>query len=323
MYNYYDTMHEYDCNLEPFTIFGSPPPNPYLSNQEIMSSNQSESNSNDFGAFGHSMELKEEKESDKVNGGMNCAQNDEDSFSKKQNNNNASVKASIPKKNISSISPISYKNCKNTNITKKIFTIKKVKKIKKYKKKNPMYWRNDDTKLYWKPKIGQFGQKSLNKAIQESELPVKYKKHIYLPSSKYFTGIATIEFNYHSLSEKVMDIYSKGKEEEPRQNENYEAFTAILNYCNEIGNDHLPESVKKVKDLIEMKYEDLIRMFYDSDYFIDFKEKEKDKIQFHDEGIKLQEGFSLSEDYGLIKLFKKRKRYQLSPTKKISSKKVG
>ena len=182
-----------------------------------------------------------------------------------------------------------------------------------------MYWRNDDTKLYWKPKIGQFGQKLLKKAIKESELPLKYKKDIYLPNTKYFTGKAAIEFNYHSLSEMFMDIYSKGKEEESRQNENYEAFTDILSYCNEIGNDHLPESVKKVKDLIEMKYEDLIRMFYDSDYFIDFKEKEKDKIQFHDEEIKLQEGFSLLEDYGLIKLFKKRKRYQFSQTKKISS----
>lgn len=186
-----------------------------------------------------------------------------------------------------------------------------------------MYWRNDGTKKYWKPKIGQFGQKLLNKAIKESELPLEYKKYIYLPSTKYFTGIATIEFNYHSLSEMVMDIYSKGKEEKPRQNENHKTFTAILKYCNEIGNDNLPESVKKVKDLIEMKYEDLIRMLYDSDYFIDFKEKKKDKIQFHDEGIKLQEGFSLLEDYGLIKLFKKRKRYRFSQTKKISSKKVG
>lgn len=316
MYNYYDIMHENDYNLESFTIFESSPPNPNLSNQDIMSSNQSESNSNDFGASGHNMELKEENESDKNNDGMNFAQNDEDPYCKKHNNQNTSVKASVSNKNISSTRPNSDGNCKSKNIKNKIFTIEKVKKSKK---KNPMYWRNDDTKLYWKPKIGQFGQKLLNKAIKESELPLKYKKHIYLPSTKYFTSIASIEFNYHSLSEMFMDIYSKGKEEESRQNENYEAFTDILSYCNEIGNDHLPESVKKVKDLIEMKYEDLIRMFYDSDYFIDFKEKEKDKIQFHDEGIKLQEGFSLLEDYGLIKLFKKRKRYQFSQTKKISS----
>ena len=319
MYDYFEIMHENDCNLEPFITFGSSPPNPNLSNQDIMSSNQSESNSNNFGASGHNMELKEENENDKDIDGMNFAQNDEDSYCKKHNNQNASVKASVPNKNISSTSPNSDKNCKNKNIKKKIFTIEKVKKRKKSEKKNPMYWRNDDTKLYWKPKIGQFGQKLLNKAIKESELPLKYKKHIYLPSTKYFTGIAAIEFNYHSLSEMFMDIYSKGKEEEPRPKENHEAFTDILNYCNEIGNDQLPESVKKVKDLIEMKYEDLIRMFYDSDYFIDFKEKEKDKIQFHDEGIKLQEGFSLLEDYGLIKLFKKRKRYQFSQTKKISS----
>ena len=159
MYNYYEIMHENDCNLESFIIFGSSPPNPNLSNQDIMSSNQSESNSNNFGASGHNMELKEENENDKDIDGMNFAQNDEDSYCKKHNNQNASVKASVPNKNISSTSPNSDKNCKNKNIKKKIFTIEKVKKRKKSEKKNPMYWRNDDTKLYWKPKIGQFGQK--------------------------------------------------------------------------------------------------------------------------------------------------------------------
>ena len=98
--------------------------------------------------------------------------------------------------------------------------------------------------MYWKTKIGQFGQKSLNKAIKESELPLKYKKDIYLASRNYFTGIARIEFNYHSLSEMVMDIYSKGKENKEKQNKNYEAFTDILNYCNEIGNDQLPKCKK-------------------------------------------------------------------------------
>ena len=306
--DYYDIKHESDLDLEPFMNFGDP----YLSNQDIikiMSSNQSESNSYDFGA----------NEFGKDNGGMNFAQNDEDSFCKKYNNQNASANASVPNKNISSTCPDSDKNSQSKNNKKKIFTIAKVRKIKKAKENDPMYWRNDDTKRYWKPKVSQFGQKILNKAIKESKLPDKYKKDIFVPSSKHFTSIVTSEFNFKSLSETVMEIYSKGKEERNRQKENFAAFTGILNYCNQIGNDHLPESVKKVKDLIEMKYEDLIRMFYNSDYFSDFKEKEKDKIQFHDEGIKLQEGFSLLENNGLITLFRKRKRKQFSPTKKISS----
>jgi hypothetical protein len=60
-----------------------------------------------------------------------------------------------------------------------------------------------------------------------------------------------------------------------------------------------------------MKYEDFIRMFYKSDEFISFKQNKKTK--FYDEGTKKQEGFTISEDYGLIKLLKrKRERGQTS-----------
>ena len=59
-----------------------------------------------------------------------------------------------------------------------------------------------------------------------------------------------------------------------------------------------------------MSYEDLIRKFYDSDEFIDFKNDEHTK--FFDDVFLKQEKFSLLKDYGLINLFKmikkKRKR---------------
>ena len=59
-----------------------------------------------------------------------------------------------------------------------------------------------------------------------------------------------------------------------------------------------------------MRYEDLIKMFYNSENFNTFKEDKK--TIFFNDGTKAQEGFSLLEDYGLIKLFKilkkKRKR---------------
>ena len=51
-----------------------------------------------------------------------------------------------------------------------------------------------------------------------------------------------------------------------------------------------------------MTYEDLIKSFYDSDKFIEFKDY--DNTKFYDDGTKKQEGFSLLDQYGLVNLFK-------------------
>lgn len=51
-----------------------------------------------------------------------------------------------------------------------------------------------------------------------------------------------------------------------------------------------------------MSYEELIKKFYDSYEFNNFRDDIKTK--FYDDGTKEQEGFSLLENYGLIKLFK-------------------
>ena len=90
------------------------------------------------------------------------------------------------------------------------------------------------------------------------------------------------------MSYNVKDIFTIGKESEDLQKQNNEAFTKIYNYFNKIGNDNLSESVRKVKDFLEMNYEELIRMFYDSSDFIVFKEDHMTK--FFDEGTKKQEG---------------------------------
>ena len=172
----------------------------------------------------------------------------------------------------------------------------------KIEKKLPEYWRFDATKKYWKSKISQFCEERLNKLIKGSDLPEALKIPIHKPNSLSFTANVKAKDNFGFLSESLKDIFSIGKDTEDLQKQNYDAFTKIFNYFNIIGNDHLPESLQKLKDFLEMSYEDLIRMFYDSDDFTTFKEDYMTK--YYDEGTKDQEGFSLLEDYGLIKVFK-------------------
>jgi hypothetical protein len=60
----------------------------------------------------------------------------------------------------------------------------------------------------------------------------------------------------------------------------------------------------EIKNLLEMTYEDFIKKFYESEEFISFKNEETTK--FYDEGTKKQEGFTISEDLGLIKIFRRK-----------------
>ena len=68
--------------------------------------------------------------------------------------------------------------------------------------------------------------------------------------------------------------------------------------------------MKEIKEFLEMNYEHLIMKFYDSLEFNIFKEDSKSK--FFNDGIRVEKGFSVLENYGLIRLFKmigrKRKR---------------
>ena len=68
-----------------------------------------------------------------------------------------------------------------------------------------------------------------------------------------------------------------------------------------------------------MKYEDVIKLFYKSERFKEFKENETTK--FFEEGIKKEKNISLLEDEGLIKLFqmtKKKRKREIFSSNKIS-----
>lgn len=190
----------------------------------------------------------------------------------------------------------------NTQIEKDRFKLQKEKK--------QIEWRMDNTKKHWKTRISNYAKEEINKYISESDLPKELKNLIHSPHSKKFSANPVVTANYKFLNYNLFQIFTIGKEDGKLQRQNEENITKIFEYIEKVGLDNISESLRKIKNFFEMTYEDLIRKFYDSYEFLDFKNDET--TIFYDEGIKKQEKFSLLKDYGLIKLFKmiqkKRKR---------------
>jgi len=166
------------------------------------------------------------------------------------------------------------------------------------------YFRVEDAKKHIKKAISQFATQELNSLIQNSELGVKFKKIIHLPNYKLFTSNSKELDNLDFLSFKVKKVFTYGKEEGNRQDKNEENLSRILEYKKH------PEQTKKIKEFLDLTYEDIIKLFYKSSNFEKFKNSKL--TQFFDDGIKSQKKISLLEDDGLLKLFemtkKKRKR---------------
>lgn len=245
--------------------------------------------------FHKDIPLNEENEQDMDINQIKPKINDEDRYSKKTKNQKVA-------------DPIETSTRVNSDPKDKSSITKENKFV--IEKKCPKYWRFDATKKYWKSKISQYAEEQLNKLIQNSNLPNELKIQIHKPNSLAFTANVTVKDNYNFLSYNLSDIFSIGKETEELQKQNHEAITKIFDYFSKFGKDSLSENDKLVREFLEMNYEQLIKKFYDSDEFIKFKDDYM--TQYFDEGTKRQEGFSLLEDYGLIRVFKmlkkKRKR---------------
>ena len=230
---------------------------------------------------------------------INPIQNDEDPFTKRMNNKEEPKAES--NKQISSTSPTSDKKSKI-----------KIKKVDKFISKDnslPNYWRFDMVKKYFKSKISDFGSELINGLIQDGDLPEELKKIIHKPNSLMFTANVKVTDNFYFLNNNLRTIFTIGKETEDLQKQNEDNISNIFGYFEKIGHK-LSNNLKAIKDFFDMSYKDLIIKFYESYEFTNFKEDAKTK--FYDEGTIRQEGFSLLEDYGLIKIFmmlkKKRKR---------------
>lgn len=189
----------------------------------------------------------------------------------------------------------------------------RIQKVDKFKAKNqslPNYWRFDMVKKHFKSRIIEFGYDWINKMIQKSDLPEELKKKIHKPNSLLFTANVKVTDNYNFLKDNLRKIFTIGKEKENLQKQNEYNIMKIFEYFEKVRNNTLSDNLREIKVFFEMNYEDLIRKFYLSDKFTEFKEDSITK--FYDEGTIKQEGFSLLKDFGIIKLFmmlkKKRKR---------------
>ena len=166
------------------------------------------------------------------------------------------------------------------------------------------YFRVEDAKKHIKKAISQFATQELNRLIKNSDLGVKFKKQIHLPNYKLFTSNSKELDNLDFLSFKLKKVFTYGKKDGNRQEKNEENLNRILEY------KKYPEKTKKIKEFLDLTYEDIIKLFYKSSNFEEFRNTKL--TQFFDEGIKSQKKISLLEDEGLLKLFemtkKKRKR---------------
>lgn len=223
---------------------------------------------------------------------INPIQNDEDPFIKRMNDKSKTK----PERNkqIFSTSPTSDKKSKI-----------KIKKVDKFTTKDnslPNYWRFDMAKKHFKSKISDFGTDLINGLIHDGDLPEELKmKIIHKPNSLLFTANVKISDNYNFLNNTLRTIYTIGKETEDLQRKNDENITNIYGNFEKVGHNNLSNNLKAIKSFFDMTYKDLIINFYESYEFTNFKEDAK--TEFFDEGTIRQEGFSLLEDYGLIKIF--------------------
>ena len=172
----------------------------------------------------------------------------------------------------------------------------------------PKNWRLDYCIKHIKTAISKYGTKILNKLISESDLPKIYKNKINKPDHTLFTAKDSIKDNNKFLTKLLKEIYTIGKNIETNPKENHENFLNIFKYFKQVGINDLPENLQNILNFLEMTYEDLIKNFYDSEEFKDFKVDIK--AQFYEYGIekkrksKGNNNLSILKDYGLIKIFK-------------------
>ena len=174
-------------------------------------------------------------------------------------------------------------------------------------KKTPLsYWRFDAAKKHWKTKISNISTDYINKKIKRSDLLEEYKKKIHKPNSLLFTANVKELDNCDFLEKDLRTIFTIGKENNPNQQNNEYNISEIYEYFEKVGYNNLSDKMLEIKNFLEMKYEDLIKKFYESDEFINFKNEEK--TLFFDKGTKKQEGFAISEDLGLIRIFRRKRK---------------
>ena len=184
----------------------------------------------------------------------------------------------------------------NEEVIPKIFDITKVDKANK--KNIPLYQRIDNYKIYWRVKINKYYIEEINSLIKKSDLPNELKKIIHAPYYKGFTIKVKCSSTKEDFGKSMSTILTIGSENQKNQRQNWINIQAIINH----NPDHRSETVKKIVDLLNKTYEQVISEFYVSPKF--FELCNDDTAKFYDEEFRKQKGFSLFQKNGLIKIFK-------------------
>ena len=222
----------------------------------------------------------------------------EEAETKKEKEENKNENIEIIK--ISKKSTEDNTNVSQININRIIFDVKEERKIE---------LRIDYSIKHIKVYISKFMKNYGNELIKKCNFPNIYKNiKLFSPSYYYFTGNSNIKDNTSFLEFTVEQILTypekKSEKKDNRlQRQNKEIINEIKKYIEANYPNEVPDRFQELLNFFKMSYEDIINLFYNSNYFKVYSSSLKTR-KLDGQFIKAK-GFSLTENNGFIKLVKK------------------
>lgn len=152
--------------------------------------------------------------------------------------------------------------------------------------------RCDSLLIKFKSVLGKWFILNLNSKIKNI---IKRKLKFFSFNYKKFTIIVSYSKNKRWLDEKIKDLLILG--DEPNQSKNKKALKSL--YKKKF------EELNEIKDILEQTYRNIIKQFYLTEEFINFK-NDKRVIELNDYFIKIM-NISILENEGFIKFLECRK----------------
>lgn len=203
---------------------------------------------------------------------------------------------------------INHQNASDSGLKKTFITSKEngqpgsIQMVSKSKSKKPSK-RIDYSLKYFKTFFSKYLKELSNKIIEESKLPSEFKKQkICSPNHISYTGNPKESDDYKFLFFTVQDIlvYYKGENcKNSLQKKNKATIESILSFIVE-SNDE--SKYEEVRNFFKMSLEQVYELYYKDEAFKKYAEDEK--AIYLDQEFKAQNGFSLLENNGFIKVVK-------------------
>ena len=198
-------------------------------------------------------------------------------------------------------------NASDSGIKKTFITSKEapssIQMVPKSKSKKPSK-RIDYALKYFKTFFSKYLKDISNKIIDESELPSEFKKQkIFSPNHISYTGNPKESDDYKFLTfftiQGILTYYKGENSKNSLQIKNKATIESILNFIDE-SNDE--SKYEEVRGFFRMPLEQAYELYYKDEAFKKYAEDEK--AIYLDQEFKAQNGFSLLENNGFIKVVK-------------------